>query len=328
MEWAFRIATDAGFGAGHLIRCGALAATLEQAHTVFTDPGEERIFDNLTGWAKRRVREDRAGTAERAIHWLGERSGRGLIVDSYALDGDMIAKAARCGQTVMFRDGPPYGPEHISVDPNPGAGSHRGVLAGPGFFPLPARLCALRETALQSGTPADRPVAILIAFGQRDSKQCTAKALAGLCEGKREFDVTVVLGPGYPDRAGIFSIAEGNTQVRIVESPEDLASLYADFQLAIGAPGVSQFERACCGLPTILVAQNERQQPLAAAWEETGAAVVAPAVRAEITSEVDHLMADRNRLNTMRDKSLATVDGKGAGRLAAALMQSVRDGVS
>ncbi len=46
---------------------------------------------------------------------------------------------------------------------------------------------------------------------------------------------------------------------------------YGTFDIAIGAPGVSQFERACCGLPSILVAQSERQEHLVRAWGETGA---------------------------------------------------------
>lgn len=88
-------------------------------------------------WADSSITEKDIGSAQMAIAWLSEKSSRGLIIDSYALEEDEITAAAKCGFTVVFRDGPPYGAEQFSIDPHPGVVSRSGLLAGPGYLPLP-----------------------------------------------------------------------------------------------------------------------------------------------------------------------------------------------
>jgi spore coat polysaccharide biosynthesis predicted glycosyltransferase SpsG len=98
-----------------------------------------------------------------------------------------------------------------------------------------------------------------------------------------------------------------------------MTAIYKQTDLAIGAPGVSQFERACCGVPTILIAQNERQEALCGAWAATGAAMQCGPKPANVAAALKRLVSDSTEVRTMRERGLSVVDGQGAARLAAAL---------
>jgi spore coat polysaccharide biosynthesis predicted glycosyltransferase SpsG len=134
-----------------------------------------------------------------------------------------------------------------------------------------------------------------------------------------ESNVTVALPATAPHTSEVSTFAKDRPWVRLVDEPIDLAALYSECELAIGAPGVSQFERACCGLPTVLVPQNAKQEPLAKSWEDRGAALVCEAKSAAIAGTVVALLRDPDRLRQMSERCLSLVDGNGASRLAAAL---------
>ncbi len=252
-----------------------------------------------------------------AIKALDDGEIAGLIVDSYAVPETAVSDAVKSGFTVAFRDGPPYGAESLTVDPNPGAIEASIVLGGPAYMPLaPAFAARHRDIRMHRAASTG---SILIAFGARDSANRTVTALQALMRLPANQNVTVLLPATAPHAADLSALSKGLPWVRYVSEAVDLGSLYSECALAIGAPGVSQFERACCGLPTVLVAQNAKQAPLARNWEDCGAALACEATETTIADAVAAVLRDPDRLRQMSERCLSLVDGNGAARLAAEL---------
>jgi spore coat polysaccharide biosynthesis predicted glycosyltransferase SpsG len=132
-------------------------------------------------------------------------------------------------------------------------------------------------------------------------------------------NVSVAIGAGAAHAAAVAKRASEMKHTELLPEREDLIAAYERFDFAIGAPGVSQFERACCGVPSILIAQNERQVPLARAWAKTGAAMRCDPTPDAVATAVATLPDDPATLPAMRERGLSLVDGKGAMRLAAEL---------
>jgi spore coat polysaccharide biosynthesis predicted glycosyltransferase SpsG len=268
-------------------------------------------------WPGTVTREDSSASASKAIKAMDDGVIESLIVDSYAVPETEVNDAVKSGFTVAFRDGPPYGSESLTVDPNPGAEEAPSVLGGPAYMPLaPAFAARRRDVRMQQAASTG---SILIAFGARDSANRTMTALQALMRLPANQNVIVLLPATAPHAADVSALAKDQPWVRYVGGVIDLGSLYSDCKLAIGAPGVSQFERACCGLPTVLVAQNAKQAPLARNWEDCGAAFACEATEATIADAVAAVLRDPDRLRQMSERCLSLVDGNGAARLAAEL---------
>lgn len=321
MRWGLRVATDRRSGEGHIARCRALAAELGDSFILFCDPsgGTRARFD----WAPEIVAEPAAESLAAATAALRNGEIGGLIVDSYSVGDKALAEAAACGVVAAFRDGERGGSETISIDSNPGASGGATVLAGPGYMPLP-RQYAQRNAEARSRDSARLPSSILVAFGMHDSANLTMMALDGLSELLSRVTISVAVGPDAPHAAAVARRIAELPSARLLAANSVMDEVYPDFDLAIGAPGVSQFERACCGLPSILVAQNKRQQHLARAWVGTGAAVSSESRPAAISEALAAFFERPQTLRETRAHGLAVVDGRGAQRVAAALNDRVR----
>ena len=326
MHWGLRIATDSNAGIGHAVRCRSLARAQGGAVTLFADPDDAGAV--RTGpWAGKIIQEASRESAELAREALQARYIDALLFDSYWVSEDEIGAASQSGYVAVIRDGGDYGAETVTIDPRPGALGTRRCLAGTTYMPLPERFSKLHAAAKQQGVDETQPLRVLVTFGQRDSNERTLCAVEGLHLAASHFWASVIIGQDYQGGDAVLAAVNGDKRFEILRNPDDLAGMFDQFDLSIGAPGVSQYERACCGLPTILVSQNERQEPLVAAWADCGAAIAVSAKSAQIAAAIDSLDQDRSSLAAVRNAGLNSVDGLGARRLARDLNQFVQEAV-
>lgn len=130
----------------------------------------------------------------------------------------------------------PIPPEHGS--PN---------IADPGFLPQPAH----------RRPPPESFKRILISFGGEDPARLTEKMTAWLLDGGRfsPEDLTVVIGPLFGGRA----VPEG---VGILQSPENLDELLADYDLVFTSFGLTAYEAAAAGTGVLLLNPSEYHSTL------------------------------------------------------------------
>ena len=341
--------TDAApcIGAGHVARCLSLAETFGaegwrcrlacRAETPETAPAIARCFREtliLEG-----VEEDEA----RAIAARWPEGCDLLVVDHYGraapfeealrpwaraiLAIDDLCRAHRCDYL---------------LDPTPGrvAGDYAGrvpqgceVYLGPAYVPLKSVFAERRARALARRRKPGPVELILVSLGATDPANLTAFALGGIVRSGLKPAVEIVLGPVAPHREEVRAQAAAlDLDVTVHEGLEDLADPMSRADLAIGAAGITSWERCCLGLPSVLVVTAGNQRETAEALERAGAAVslgwhsaVGPERIAAAVLELDRDPARRARMGA---KAAALCDGRGARRVGMEILsnETARDG--
>ena len=135
--------------------------------------------------------------------------------------------------------------------------------------------------------------------------------------------IDVVVGSISPHRQILGSLGAQAEQIKVHTGDHDMASLYAAADLAIGAAGVSTWERCCLGLPSIVIAIAQNQEPSAAALGRDGRIVYlrtsAEATQARIAQATKALLENPARVKQLSLACAELVDGKGAERVMLAL---------
>jgi UDP-2,4-diacetamido-2,4,6-trideoxy-beta-L-altropyranose hydrolase len=147
--------------------------------------------------------------------------------------------------------------------------------------------------------------------------------------------IWVTLAAGFSARP----IHTRHSRVRLLESPSWLRSELARVDVAVVAGGVTLYEAALLGVPTVAVAVVAAQTPTIRAFERVGASIaagcLAPGDRA--ASERTHakavqavyaLLADETKRREMAAQGQQQVDGRGALRVAAALKRLMEQGTA
>src|SRR5262249_4787363 len=187
---------------------------------------------------------------------------RGAIVDLYHPPvRHMLRYRELCGWIATLDDfGQPPNGADLVIHPGPD-------LAGNVIGPVPA-LCGPSYALISPDYARPTPVetsevvqSVFIGFGLRDSCNATGKCMRAFALLQRDgnrFQIDVAMGATAPHRASVEAIARRlGARVHV---GADLLPLLAKADLAIGAGGVSLYERLALGVPTIsiTIADNQR----------------------------------------------------------------------
>ena len=322
-RWGFRVATRSAIGGGHVSRCVALAAALGHGAHFFVDPD---CIDSarLKEYGFSVIREQSAEHADEALAALYRHEINGLVVDGPTFGALFTDNVTKIGICLEIDDGNRASVAQIVVRPNflgddLKTAQDQVIAAGPTYALLNPRFAATHVLA-KGMDPAPTVRRILIAAGAFDSPNLTKLALTAVAITGNSVPVTVVLGGQAPHLAEIKDIAAGMPNVTLRIDVKDMAAMYLDHDLCIGAPGVSLLERSSCGLPSILASQSTAQEANAEAAAKLGCArhlgnckTLAPHILADT---LDQLIRDNDERLEMRAVGLHAVDGRGAGRVA------------
>jgi UDP-2,4-diacetamido-2,4,6-trideoxy-beta-L-altropyranose hydrolase len=162
---------------------------------------------------------------------------------------------------------------------------------------------------------------ILLFMGGGDSANVTTVALQALIQlhsHSLSWQVDVVLGAGNPHIADIQSICADLNWVRLHHQANNMATLMANADLAIGAGGSTNWERACLGLPSLIFAVADNQKEPLRQLVEDGYVVgeeQIPSVK-RLMHWLDLLLANPAWLHGLGKRSATLVDGEGVRRVA------------
>ena len=162
---------------------------------------------------------------------------------------------------------------------------------------------------------------VLVFFGGVDPSNLTSRALEALMDPALEhIAVDVVLGRQSPHHKLVEDLVAQRPFTTLHGPLPSLAGLIARADLAIGAGGTTTWERACLGLPSLVVAIAANQLPFAQALDQAGhlqflgdrATVVAQQIRFALLTRIAKPFTELpiNKLT----------DGWGASRLAIAML--------
>lgn len=272
--------------------------------------------------------------------WISDRRVRPewFVVDHYGLDSRYESKIRPYVRRIMVIDDLENRPHEcdLLLDHNDRPDSGYGYEAL-----LPAdcrRLLGTRylllgssfEEAARAAGPRTGPVReLLICFGGGDASETVLRALIAIAKlDLPDVRVHFIIGNADKRLDAIFAFAARDPRLQVYRYSTQMAELALHADLAIGAGGMSAWERCYLGLPSLIVSTAENQRKVAVALQEAGCAVdlgsafqLDPSrlVR-EVLRFVDHPgLLERMSENCFR--LLSHVEG--AGRVAAIMTSEV-----
>lgn len=195
------------------------------------------------------------------------------------------------------------------------------LLLGPAYTPLEKRFEILRPKA-----PLHEPSRrIIVSFGGADQKNQTCKVLEGLESIPGPLDITVVVGGLNTYREAVEQASSQSAHRVVVRvDVDDMASLWVEHDLAIGAAGDSAFERCCLGIPAVVIVCAENQETVAAFLKDEKAGVVLgwwEEVKAnDVAKGVSALLEEKEHFRNISYSAWSSVDGGGADRVSEQLL--------
>lgn len=194
-------------------------------------------------------------------------------------------------------------------------------LCGPTFALLRPEFAARRAESLARQRSPLRQ--LLITLGGVDQDNVTGQVLAVLqsCDLPADMRATVVMGAAAPHvdevrrQAGALPF-----DCEVVVAISDMGERMMQADLAIGAAGSTTWERACLGLPSLIVVLAENQRGIARAVSEAGAALfagdaTAPGFTVQLQEVILRCLEDPEIITRMSAAAADLVDGAGATRV-------------
>lgn len=344
MKIAVRTDASDQIGSGHVMRCRALGGALRArgAEVLFVcrnSPGHligllENDGYSIAALSPRHPVTEEADGAETLAALPTDRYDW-VIVDHYALGAAWETRLrARASRVLAIDDIANRSHDcDVLLDQN---FSLNPAARYAGLTPEGARMCLGPRYALLSESyrslPARRKVSpdvrrVLISFGGADLDDMTGLALAALSDpALARIAVDIVIGRSYPHRERLQTAARSRPGTIIHEPRPTLADLLGGADLAIGAGGITSWERCRAGVPSVVVTLADNQVPGTQALSVAGIVhYVGPSDTvdaARLRGAICALRDDPAARTRMTELGQMLVDGRGAQRMAEILCPS------
>ena len=288
MHIAIRVDSSSQIGAGHVMRCLNLARCFrEHGHTiafVCRDlPGN--LIPFLMSWNFEVVTLHNQESPSSQLlssyeSWLGvgwQQDAKQfcayiqnvdiVVVDNYALDykwQSQVQQHFNC-KMVAIDDLKRRHVANVVIDQTlnctPAAYSDsnsRCILTGTRYAMLNPTLQNYRNTVTKPSL--DGFLRVLISFGASDEPNATLRVLQTLVKSRISFRATVLLRPSAINYKSVKEFANRYSNfIKHFDHIDNMAEIMMEHDVAIGAAGSSCWERACIGLPSIIVPIADNQ---------------------------------------------------------------------
>ncbi|OGT54540.1 MAG: UDP-2,4-diacetamido-2,4,6-trideoxy-beta-L-altropyranose hydrolase [Gammaproteobacteria bacterium RIFCSPHIGHO2_12_FULL_63_22] len=257
-----------------------------------------------------------------------------LVVDHYALDGKWESALKPNTQTLLAIDDLAnrshscdflldHNAGRVAADYTRFLPGQAICLAGPEFALLRPEFLAARGERLGRACKP-RILSVLVNMGGVDHVNATSMVLRALrnCGLSSDCQISVVLGLNAPWLSEVVGLAgQSALPCQVMVDVQDMASLAASSDIAIGSAGVAALERCCVGLPSVLVVLAENQRPGALALHAAGVAELIESLD-EIEVALPRKLASLDcpeRRSAASAAAAKLVDGRGVDRVLDAL---------
>jgi UDP-2,4-diacetamido-2,4,6-trideoxy-beta-L-altropyranose hydrolase len=335
------VRADAGprLGAGHVMRCLALAQTLRDADVRVTLVSAELPESLRERWQAESVATEllavdagSSADAEATVAAAHRAAADWTILDGYHFDAQYQRTLKNAGPSLLLIDDHGHAQDYcadIIVDQNVNASATL-YPRRPASTRLLLGIChaLLRReflgAARSSGPVPRRARRILVTLGGADPDNVTLKVLRGLARLADQAEIMVVVGASHRHRAALEAEARSwprspHIQVDVPNMAERMA--WAD--LAISGAGGTSWELAFMGVPNVSLILADNQVEVARSVEAEGIGVSLgwhhAVTESQIADTVLTLMNDPERRQRMHERGPRLVDGQGGRRVFRAM---------
>jgi len=352
MRVGFRLDVNSEIGYGHLQRCIILAESFQKRG--ISSEFYVRADDGAKSFIKNQPIScsyiDAFSTAAEVVEFLKQNIPAGSIIISDLAYPEFIRNAT---EARLFFDMITSMYSHILIDAlgeqsfrenlddischylispycdsksDSQSGGEGEILAGTSYFIIDSGFFEQKERQINNVATK-----VLVSFGGSDPRELSANVLESLAlVSTFEFEIKVVVGPGfspeYESRLVVMSQLIGH-KVELIRNVSTLAPLMYWCDLAICSSGLTKYELAATGTPSILISIDEEHDRVNKSFanEHTcidfGVFVKGDEYR--LAGEVESLAGDHKTRNMLSCKGLNVIDGKGASRIVDYLLKEI-----
>jgi len=330
----FRADARPELGGGHIMRCLSLATALEKrgAKIAFaSNPESIDLVPALTRSGYPILPSQHPSNAPQPTHWPRPDA---LFLDLYNSTADDEKKLRKIAPVIAVIEDLPDRKHDCDLLIDQGFGrspadykdrvpAHTKLMLGPDMVPLRPAFAELREASLLRRENVSEINHILIAMGLTDIKGISARMAITARQALPQSQITVIIGPSAQSRAQLEALAQTDKSLNVLIDVDDMAEHMAAADLAIGAGGGTSLERCVLGLPSIVIILAENQRPAALAMGHTGAVIAIDNAQPEqdVFKTLQGFTA--NLLKLLSKNAAKVCDGKGADRIAEALLEQI-----
>lgn len=329
MNVAFWVSADPAIGGGHVVRSLSIANALAAAGVSCTFFVNQEAISSapLLTRSEHRIVVTPPSAAEAIIRAEKESKFDWLVVDNYHISArEETPWRNHVGKIAVIDDlaNRPHDCD-LLVDTAPlrQASDYSGLvpprtelLIGPAFVPLRAEFAARRAAALQRREATQRPHRILVSFGLGDPGAITADAMNEIPAAFPDMLFDVVLGTKSGSYTKIAAMKLPRVTLHV--DPPSMSRLMIDADIALGAGGSTAWERACLGLPAVVVILAENQLAFAHSFAAAGVAIAVergPDIWVQVKDALSRLASQDSVWHEMSAKAVRFCDGNGVQRI-------------
>lgn len=190
-------------------------------------------------------------------------------------------------------------------------------LLGPKFFPIREEFLRVNKNK----TPKEDVETILVTMGGSDPKEITIKVVEALSNINLKVHLTIVLGSLSQisiEQVKSLLINYGGS-FQVIKDVENMAELMKNSQLTITNSGLTKYELANMGLPTIMITTSREHVTLMDDFASYGTALhlgyCEDVTKETILNSVYELINDNDKRKKMSELGKQLVDGHGIERI-------------
>lgn len=301
-------------GAGHAVRCSALADALVEKGWRCAFVTSQETYNFIPSLS----RFERIDPGKFLVKPIESHL---FVVDNYDLDASYEKNFRAYAKKIMVIDDLANRPHDcdILLDQTYGrnAEDYRAlvpqdceILAGSTYALLRPEFAKMRPRALEKRRKTTKIKRILVSLGGGDSQNYTIKALQMIKESDFSGMIDIVLGFKAPHFETVQKYAQALPNDCTIYIDADMPQLMHEADLAIGAAGSTIWERACLGLPSVLIQVADNQSFCFSKISEICSTLTAE------NNNFNKLFAsiERNYQDSV-SKSINITDGQGAQRI-------------
>lgn len=352
MQTVFRVDSSTRIGTGHFHRCHSLANEIlsdggqclflyvylhdselaalnssgHRALELKYTPSVEWDSTKLTNRSSLVTDADQLEDAKRSANLIDDFGADLVILDNYFLSQHWVDQIkSRCNSRFMILEdiGREWDQVDFVVNGNLGQAvnlapfSEARALVGGRFALLSPVYRQMRDRGIRTASERKH---ISVFAGGSDSLNLTGLYLDGLRRTSfAERPIDIVVNDFHPTIGVLREIARKSPQIQIHVNTPSLSEIYSNSRLALGAGGVSAWERACLGVPSILTAVAPNQERVCESVADVGAGTYLGRLQDvgpdQVSSTLDSLVESVSKLDEMSLAGTLAVDGYGIKRI-------------
>ncbi len=327
-----RTKANNSIGFGHIVRCNIIAHELiKRKWRVFIAMWDGSVWRgdyDSAGISKLIIPPVVANNSREEIEWIYGQTGNveWMLIDDYELAEEYERFAYFMAKNVAVIDGtcrkhycdlwidPIARPQHLRSELNLKGGC---TLEGEGYIPIdPAysELGHISTALVDKGSVST----LLVHFGGGDGVHEHVEIILNALAKAGYVGEVILVGA---DDAVCDAHRSYPFTVTIIEWTNELASVMAKSDAAIGASGMASWERCAIGLPALAFKIAENQEYVNDRMGGFGAALAvnkspSDCAESDLVALINTLLTDTKKRNEIRELGRALCDGNGAKRIA------------